>query len=95
MSDQYSLYEAKSNFSKIVRQVREGRGPVVVTVHGEPAVEIRAYTPMPTDIDARLAELVSRGIMTPATRNPRDVPWRPVAKRPGALKRFLDEREGE
>lgn len=36
----YSLYETKARLSVIVRQVRDGDS-VIVTVHGEPAVEIR------------------------------------------------------
>lgn len=93
MSDEYSLYDAKANFSKIVKQVREGGRAVVITVHGEPAVEIRAYKPLPIELEARIAEMIARGIIRPAKRSPRDLAWKPgVAKRPGGLKRFLDER---
>ena len=35
MPRKVSLYEAKTNLSGLVRQVREG-GSVVITVHGEP-----------------------------------------------------------
>jgi len=92
MSDHYSLYDAKANFSKIVKQVREDGRAVVVTVHGEPAVEIRAYKPLPTEFEARHADMIARGIIRPAKRKPSDAPWKAGAKRPGALKRFLDER---
>ena len=93
MADKYSLYEAKAHLSRIVRQIREGGGPVLVTVHGEPAVEIRAYQPLPSDLTARWAELEARGIVSRANRKPADAPWKPIAKRPGALKRFLADRD--
>jgi prevent-host-death family protein len=92
MADQYSLYDAKAQLSRIVRQVREGGAPVVITVHGEPAVEIRRYEPLPTDLEPRIAELIARGYIRPPKGTPRDAPWKAVASRPGALKRFLDER---
>lgn len=91
MRDTYSLYEAKARFSAIVRQVREGRR-IVVTVHGEPVAEIR---PLPTPdegLAARLASLTDRGVVT---RRPQGVPrLRPVTRRPGALTRFLHDRDG-
>ncbi len=93
MSDEYSLYDAKANFSKIVRQVREGGPSVVVTVHGEPAVEIRAYKPLPTEIEARWAEMTARGILSTAKRSPKDLVYEPGPSRPGGLQRFLDERD--
>ena len=92
MADQYSLYDAKAQLSRIVRQVREGGGTVVITVHGEPAVEIRRYQPLPVDFEARVAELEARGMIRPALRKPSEVSWTPGIRRPGGLKRFLDER---
>lgn len=95
MDDRYSLYEAKANLSRIVRQIRERGGSVVVTVHGEPAVEIRAYKPLPEDLESRWAALELQGSITPGRRKPGDAPWTAVAKRSGALKRFLAERDDE
>ena len=68
MKDTYSLYEAKAKLSAIVRRVREGH-PAIVTVHGEPAVEIRPITAATGGLAARMAHLVERGIVThPARR---------------------------
>ncbi len=90
MRDTYSLHEAKAQLSAIVRQVREGQR-VYVTVHGRPVAEIRPIEAEPGDLAARLAELESRGILTrAAVRGP--MPG-PIARRPGALQRFLDERD--
>jgi len=90
MRDTYSLYEAKAKFSAIVRQVREGRR-VIVTLHGKPVAEIRPIPPGEGDQAARLDDLAERGILV----RPKDDSgvMRPVAKRAGALKRFLAERE--
>lgn len=89
MRDTYSLYEAKSKLSAIVRQVREGR-PVVVTLHGEPVVEIRALAAERQGLDARLDQMAERGmLLRPEAPRPE---FRSVARRPGALQRFLDDR---
>ena len=87
----YSLYEAKTQLSAIVRRVREGDS-VVVTVHGEPVAEIRPIAPAAKGLDARYRELVARGVITPRTA-PRLEKLGPLARRPGALKRFLDSRD--
>jgi len=90
MSDSYSLYEAKARLSALVRQVREGR-TVVITVHGKPAAELRPVAEV-RGLAQRLKQLEDRGELIPA---PADAafPTRPLARRPGALKRFLDERD--
>jgi prevent-host-death family protein len=90
MRDTYSLYEAKAKLSAIIRQVREGR-PVVVTLHGEPVAEIRSISPAPAGIGPRMEQLAERGIIVRAPK-PGSTP-QPIVKRPGALKRFLDDRD--
>jgi prevent-host-death family protein len=89
MRDTYSLYQAKARLSAIVRQVREGR-TVIVTVHGEPAVEIRPVSAGPGGLVSRWRGLEERGILVPAAS--RLVPG-PGPRRPGALARFLAERD--
>ena len=90
MRDTYSLYEAKAKLSAIIRQVREGR-PVVVTLHGSPVAEIRSISPASGGLGPRMEQLVERGIIVRAPK-PDSTP-RPIVKRPGALKRFLDDRD--
>lgn len=95
MQDEYSLYDAKAKLSALVRQVREGRS-VIITVHGKPAAELRAIdeSARPQSLEERLAELDSRRAIVRASRKPRDAAAFPIgARRPGALKRFLKERE--
>jgi prevent-host-death family protein len=91
MRDTYSLYEAKAKLSAIIRQVREGRH-VVVTVHGEPVAEIRPIGRQANDLAARVEELTERGVLVRGTLEKGAL--RPVARKPGALARFLAEREG-
>jgi len=91
MRDTYSLYEAKAKLSAIIRQVREGRR-VLVTVHGEPVAEIRPVVREANDLAARVEQLTERGVLVRGERGGRAL--RPVARKPGALERFLAERDG-
>ena len=91
MRDTYSLYEAKARLSAIVRQVREGRA-VIVTLHGKPVVEIRAVTAGAGGLPARMRQLAERGVLV--REGPPRSALKPVVRRAGALKRFLDERDG-
>lgn len=95
MPDEYSLYEAKAKLSALVRQVREGRS-VIITVHGKPAAELRPIdtAARPQTLDERLAELEARGAIVRSKLKPGDARAFPVGpRRPGALKRFLHERD--
>ena len=85
-----STYEAKARFSEVMRLVREGR-TVHISYHGRPVAEIRPIEWKKKTLEEHLDELERRGIVSPA-RN-RNAPLEPIAHRPGALKRFLDERE--
>jgi prevent-host-death family protein len=90
MRDTYSLYEAKAKLSAIIRKVREGR-PVIVTLHGEPVAEIRSISPPSGGLGARMEQLVERGIVV---RGPQPgATSGSIVKRPGALKRFLRDRD--
>lgn len=90
LRDTYSLSEARAALSTIIRRVREGR-PVVVTLHGKPVAEIRPYSLGSGDLSQRIDQLVERGVVV---RNPgTDLTGQPITKRPGALKRFLADRD--
>jgi prevent-host-death family protein len=91
MRDTYSLYETKARFSAIIRQVREGQR-VIVTLHGTPVAEIRPVYTAAGGLAERIAELTDRGVLhQPTTSKP--TRFRTVARRPGAVKRFLAERD--
>jgi prevent-host-death family protein len=85
----FSLYDAKARFSEIIRMVREGAS-VTVTVHGEPVAEIRPIEKGAGNLAQRLSQLVEAGVVVPAKGS-----FKPQvrARRPGALKRFLADRE--
>lgn len=90
MSDTYSTYDAKAHFSEVLRRVREGR-VVTITYHGKPVAEIRPLD-QNSGTSARLEWLRSRGVLAPSGERQGRIA--PVARRPGALARFLEERDG-
>ncbi|MDE2970896.1 MAG: type II toxin-antitoxin system prevent-host-death family antitoxin [Acidobacteriota bacterium] len=87
-----STYEAKARFSEVMRLVREGR-TVHVSYHGKPVAEIRPIQEeRKKTLEEHLDDLERRGLVSPPAE---PGPFRPgpVVRRPGALQRFLDERE--
>ena len=85
----YSLYEAKARFSEVIRLVRQGR-TVTVTYRGEPVAKIQPAQPEVSGLAERLRHLREIGVLQGG--NP-DAALKPVANRPGALDRFLSERD--
>jgi prevent-host-death family protein len=84
----YPVAEAKARLSEILRQVKRGRS-VTISERGR---EIARVVPIEraADLPARLEELARDGDLLrrkPAGR------IRPLARRPGALRRFLRERD--
>jgi len=89
MADTYSTYEAKSRFSEVMRKVRGGKR-VVIEYHGRAVAEILPLASAPESLDERVASLSRAGLITaPAGRSA----YRPAARRPGALRRFLKDRD--
>ena len=86
----YSTYEAKARFSEVLRHVREGR-TVTISYRGKPVAEVRAIEKAPQTIEERLEELRRRGVLIPSSGPRRE--FKPVAHIPGAVERFLAERE--
>ena len=85
----YSAYEAKAKFSEILRKVKAGQR-VIISYHGEEVAEIRPLE-TPRSLEASLQQLEADGILSPPTR--RHGHLAPVARRSGALARFLESRE--
>ena len=90
MRTHYSVYEAKTKLSEILRQVKQNR-PVIITERGR---EMARVVPISGDasIERRLEDLVAAGILSPKPAGSR-AGIRPVARRPGALNRFIESRE--
>lgn len=89
MTETYSTYEAKAKLSEILRRVESGQ-VIRISRHGTAIAEIRPVSQGPTTLDDRIADLTARGEIVPA-RNPA-ARLRPIAHVPGALQRFLDDR---
>jgi len=89
MTRVYSTYEAKARFSEVLRQVREGK-TVTVSYRGTPVAEIRPIPAGPVTIERRLKDLEDRGVIVHAREG--RAPLKGVARRPGALERFLADR---
>ena len=91
MATVYSTYQAKVKFSEIVRKVRSGQH-VYITYRGEKVAEIR---PIELDseskLEMRLKRLEDEGVLT-RRQLPSKLP-KPLSHKPGALRRFLEDRE--
>ncbi len=85
----YSTYEAKARFSEILRQVREGK-TVYISYRGETVAEVRPLEE-PADLRERLERLEEQGVLQRPER--RQGTLATVARRPGALDRFLSDRD--
>jgi prevent-host-death family protein len=88
VSSAYSTYEAKAKFSEVMRKVRRGQR-VIVTYHGEPIAEISPVTSGAKGLRSRVAQLGASGELIPERGR---FTLAAVARRPGALRRFLDDR---
>ncbi len=86
----YSTYDAKAKFSEIIRLVREGK-TITVSYRGQPVAEIRPVAKTARGLAGRLRRLESDGILHRAGE--RKGKLRPLARKPGALARFLSDRD--
>jgi prevent-host-death family protein len=89
MTRTYSTYEAKARFSELLRWVRGGER-VVVTYRGEEVAEISPLEREPSELE-RLQRLRADGILGPPAE--RRGQLKPIARKPGGLKRFLESRD--
>lgn len=86
----YSLYEAKARFSEVIRLVRKGR-TVTVTYRGRPVARIQPIQEESSALEDRLRRLQDAGVLS-APSDP-SVSLGQIARRQGALGRFLADRE--
>lgn len=84
----YSVYQAKAKLSEIIRLVKH-RQFVTITERGAPVAQVG---PIPeTSFEERLRAMTERGEIIPPTQTPARI--RPIKRIPGALERFLKDRE--
>ena len=86
----YSTYDAKAKLSEILRRVRAGQR-VGISYRGSVIAEISPVESSGELLADRLKRLRAEGAVVPAGK-PRGRLQR-IARRPGALKRFLESRE--
>lgn len=85
MAATFSTYEAKAKFSEVLRRVRDGE-TVRITYRGAPVAEVRPLSGKPESAAQRLARLEREGQVLPPRGGGQ---FAPIARRPGALARFL------
>lgn len=85
----YSTYEAKARLSEVIKRVRGGE-IVTITYRGEPVAEVHPVERPAGSLAARLDELRRSGLLSKPRKKSK---FTPLAKRSGALRRFLESRE--
>lgn len=89
MTSRYTTYEAKAKFGEVLRKVRRGQR-VVISYRGKEIAEIR-----PLESAGSVSDLVRRHEErgTIESHSEPTGPLRALARRPGALARFLESRD--
>jgi prevent-host-death family protein len=87
----YSVCQAKAHFSELLRQVVRTGKKAIITRHGKPVAEIGPYAGREESMEDRLDRLEREGLVSGPDN--RDADWSSIGKRPGALKRFLEDRD--
>lgn len=88
MSRSYPVHEAKAKLSEILRKVKRGRA-VVISDRGR---EVARVVPIgtPKALGERIVRLEEEGALLP--RDGSAMLIRPITRRRGALRRFLESR---
>ncbi len=89
MTIMYSTYEAKARFSEVLRHVRQGK-TITISYRGKPAAEIRPIKPKKQTLEERLEQMEREGTLVGSKSRKRN--FRTIERRPGALERFLADR---
>jgi len=95
MAKHFSIHEAKAKFSEVIRLVAK-RTQVVITHHGNPIAQILPLEQETESLAERIAALTADGrIVSPSANSAqkKHVKLSVVAKRSGALQRFLKGRD--
>ncbi len=86
----YSVYEAKAKFSELLRKVRRNKR-IVITSHGTRVAEIIPIGDEEEDLETYLDNLQEEGQTSTGQGSLAEIA--PLVFRPGALARFLDDRQ--
>jgi prevent-host-death family protein len=85
----YPLHEARAKLSEILRRVKQGRS-VTISERGRIIARVVPIEE-PRTLSSRLRRMEADGVLVRRPRKPGAI--RPVARRPGGLRRFLRSRE--
>jgi len=89
MQERYSVYDAKTKLSEILRTVRKSR-QVIITDRGRDVARVVPIEPG-GGLARRLKALEESGVLV-ASDSAKPSAISPIARRPGALRRFLASR---
>lgn len=92
---QYSVQEVAARLEEILQKIRGGE-KVILTDNGNDLAEIRPIRQRANTGDPQedaYWQLVDEGILVPAEAKPGEGELAPVAVKPGALARFLADRD--
>ncbi len=87
----YSTYEAKAKFSQLLRKVQKNKR-IIITHRGRPVAELGPVAAADLPLAEHLAQLEEQGVIEPRRADPRTA-FEAIAARPGALDRFLQDRD--
>jgi prevent-host-death family protein len=88
MTTRLSIYDAKTHFSKAVKEVRAGC-EIIITDRGSPVAKLVPYQKKES-LAEKVERLTKMGLITPKKKKKKLTKF---YKSKGALKRFLNERE--
>lgn len=88
MSRPYPVHEAKAKLSAILRRVKRGRS-VTISERGRIVARVVPIE-RARDLPSRLRQMEVDGVLLRRSKRRREI--RPLARRPGALHRFLESR---
>ena len=100
MSVAYTESEAQARFPEALSRAREGE-TVVITCEGEPVAELRPIkrepdgeetAPENETMEERMERMRRKGTLSPESSKQFWRSFKPVARVPGGLQRFLEER---
>ena len=89
MARPYPVHEAKAKLSEILRRVKQGRS-VTISERGRVIAQV-VPVERPRDLPSRLRRMEADGVLVRRRRKVRRV--RVLARKPGALRRFLRSRD--
>ena len=90
MKKRYSIYEAKAKLSEIIRTVKKSSS-VIITERGVDVACVAPVDKAPMNSAERIRGMIRDGLLQASEGSVARI--HPIARRRGALKRFLESRE--